>query len=64
MVELAAIATGDEAAVWARRTLPAKNTLTPEDADVIEQAFRAKMRIHGTDGDYQCRLNRGQRRST
>jgi hypothetical protein len=43
MIELAAIATADEAAVWAQRKLPAKNTLTPDDADVIEQAFRAKL---------------------
>ncbi|HEY7129908.1 MAG TPA: hypothetical protein VH332_09570, partial [Nitrospira sp.] len=41
--ELAATATDDEAAVWAQRKLPAKNTLTPADADVIEQAFRAKL---------------------
>jgi hypothetical protein len=43
LIELAAIATADEAAVWAKRKLPAKNTLTPDDADVIEQAFRAKL---------------------
>jgi hypothetical protein len=43
MTELAAIATTDEAAVWAQRKLPAKNTLTPADADLIEQAFRAKL---------------------
>jgi hypothetical protein len=41
--ELGTIATADEAAVWAQRILPAKNTLTSADADVIEQAFRAKM---------------------
>jgi ERF superfamily len=41
--ELVAIATADEAAVWAKRGLPAKNTLMPADADLIEQAFRAKM---------------------
>ena len=41
--ELAAIATADEAVTWAQRCLPAKNTLTSADADVIEQAFRVKM---------------------
>jgi hypothetical protein len=41
--ELAAITTADEAAVWAKQKLPAKNLLTPADADVIEQAFRAKL---------------------
>ena len=43
LIESAAIASADEAAVWARRKLPAKNTLTPADADIIEQAFRAKL---------------------
>jgi hypothetical protein len=43
LIELAAIATADEAAVWAQQKLPAKNTLTPADADTIEQAFRAKL---------------------
>ena len=43
IVELAAIATADEAVTWAQRCLPAKNTLASADADVIEQAFRVKM---------------------
>jgi ERF superfamily len=43
LIELAAIATADEAAMWAKQKLPAKNTLTPADADVIEQTFRAKL---------------------
>ena len=52
LIELAAMATADEAAAWAQRKLPAKNTLTPDDADVIEQAFRAKLQSlepRGTD---------------
>jgi ERF superfamily len=52
LIELAAIATADDAAAWAQRKLPAKNTLTLNDADVIEQAFRAKlqsMEPAGTD---------------
>lgn len=43
IIELAAIATADEAVTWAQRSLPTKNTLTSADADVIEQAFRVKM---------------------
>jgi hypothetical protein len=43
LIELGALTTANEAAVWAQRKLPAKNTLTPADADVIEQAFRAKL---------------------
>jgi hypothetical protein len=47
LIELAAIATADEAAVWTQRKLPVKNTLTPKDADVIEQAFRARLQAVG-----------------
>jgi hypothetical protein len=52
LIELAAITTADGAAVWAQRKLPAKNTLTPADADVIEQAFRAKLQsVEGMETD-------------
>ena len=52
MIELAAIASADEAALWAQRGLPAKNTLRPADADVIEQAFRVKMQsVEGIETD-------------
>jgi ERF superfamily len=37
--QLMSIATADEAAVWAQRSLPAKNTLTPADADVSSKRF-------------------------
>jgi hypothetical protein len=43
IIELAAIATADEALAWAYRNLPTKNTLTSADAEIIEQAFRARM---------------------
>jgi hypothetical protein len=43
IIELAAVVTADEAAAWAYRSLPAKNTLTSADAGIIEQAFRDKM---------------------
>ena len=45
MDELAAIATAGEAVTWAKRSLPAKNTLTSADADIVEQAFRTKMQL-------------------
>ena len=41
--ELAAIGSADEGVAWAHRRLPAKNTLTVSDAELIEQAFRKKM---------------------
>ena len=50
--ELTAIGSADEGIAWAQRRLAAKNTLTPPDADLVEQAFRKKMSslevLHGT----------------
>src|SRR5207302_5740392 len=34
---------GDEAALWAHRALPAKNSLTDPDARQVEEAFQAKL---------------------
>jgi hypothetical protein len=41
--ELWAIASADEAAIWAHRILGAKNSLTEADARQIEDAFQAKL---------------------
>jgi hypothetical protein len=41
--ELNELASGDDAALWARRSLPEKNKLTTTDAQRAEQAFQAKM---------------------
>jgi hypothetical protein len=41
--QMAAINSADEAAVWARRSLPAKNTLTAADAKVVEERFQARL---------------------
>jgi hypothetical protein len=50
--QLAAINSADEAAAWAHRNLPAKNTLTAADAKIVEERFRAKLSAidpsHGT----------------
>jgi hypothetical protein len=51
MDELAAIATAGEAVTWAKRSLPAKNTLTSADADIVEQAFRTKMQLENYKTD-------------
>src|SRR6185312_8400873 len=40
--EIASLAGEDAVLAWAHRRLSAKNTLTPEDARTIEQAFEAK----------------------
>ena len=42
--ELAALFSAEELGDWASRALPAKNTLTAEDARVIEEAFEAKVK--------------------
>src|SRR3984893_13806301 len=41
--QLAAINSADEAAAWAHRNLPAKNTLTAADAKIVEERFRARV---------------------
>ena len=38
--QMAAINSADEAAAWAHRNLPAKNTLTAADAKIVEEQFR------------------------
>src|SRR2546425_9498048 len=50
--QMAAINSADEAAAWAHRNLPAKNTLTTADAKMVEERFRARLSAidpsHGT----------------
>ena len=41
--ELKAIASSDDAAIWAHRILGAKNSLTAADARQVEDAFQAKL---------------------
>ena len=43
VTELEDLSTGDDAAVWAHRSLPEKNKLTPADAQHVQEAFRAKI---------------------
>jgi hypothetical protein len=38
------LSTAEEAATWAQRNLPLKNTLTATDARLLEAAFESKMR--------------------
>ncbi len=40
VAELAGLQSADEAASWAHRSLPAKNTLTAADAELVEAGFR------------------------
>ena len=46
IAELDALQTADDAASWAHRSLPAKNTLTSVDAQLVEARFGAKIAAH------------------
>jgi ERF superfamily len=43
VAELNAIANSDDAALWAHRSLPAKNRLTEVDAQLVEEGFRVRL---------------------
>ena len=43
VAELAGVQSADEAANWAHRSLPAKNTLAAADAELVEAGFRAQL---------------------
>jgi hypothetical protein len=45
IAELEALQSGEEAATWAQRSLPAKNTLTTEDAPLVEAAFAVRVAL-------------------
>ena len=45
--QMAAINSADEAAAWAHRNLPAKNTLTAADAQIVEERFQARLSSFG-----------------
>jgi hypothetical protein len=47
LVELGDLQSADDAAAWAHLSLPAKNTLTVEDAQAVEARFRAKLATLG-----------------
>ena len=49
--ELRAIASSDDAAIWAHRILGAKNSLTEADARQVEDAFQAKLATLEGSGD-------------
>jgi hypothetical protein len=49
MAELDGLETADDAASWAHRSLPAKNTLTSADARKVEGSFGAKIASFGDE---------------
>ncbi len=48
--DLARLSSEDEAADWVHKNLPAKNTLTPFDADLVEASFRERLAAIEKDG--------------
>ncbi len=50
VAQLADINSADEAAAWAHRNLPAKNTLTAGDAQIVEERFQVRL---SAIGDHQ-----------
>jgi hypothetical protein len=49
LAELGGLQSADDAADWAHRSLPAKNTLTAVDAQRIEAAFQEKLAVLGEE---------------
>jgi hypothetical protein len=47
LTELEGLQSSDDAASWAHQSLPAKNTLTVADAELVEDTFRIKLAIFG-----------------
>jgi hypothetical protein len=50
IAETRALSSSDDAAIWAHKILADKNTLIPEDAQVLEEAFQAKLEAIAVDG--------------
>jgi hypothetical protein len=50
VAELDGLQSADEAANWAHRRLPAKNTLTAADAELVEAGFRLKLAVFADSG--------------
>jgi hypothetical protein len=49
VADLSAINSADDAAIWAHRNLPAKNSLTAVDAQIVEARFQARLSTIGDD---------------
>src|SRR5580698_3523376 len=49
VAELSRLACGEDAAIWAHRSLPEKNRLTAADAQTVEEAFRGRMAAFTTN---------------
>jgi ERF superfamily len=59
VAELSAINSADDAAAWAHRNLPLKNSLTAEDAQTVEVQFQVRLATIGDDANAGGPLNAG-----
>jgi hypothetical protein len=59
--QIAAVKSADEAAAWAHRSLPAKNTLTAADAKMVEEQFRARLSSIGPPDGAGTRVGRAKK---
>ena len=50
VAEIEVLQSGEEAASWAHRSLPAKNTLADADAALVEAGFRLRLAVFGDSG--------------
>jgi hypothetical protein len=57
VAELSAINSADDAATWAHRNLPVKNSLTAEDAQIVEAQFKARLSTISDGGTAEGPLN-------
>ena len=60
LAELDVLQSADEAARWAQRSLPAKNTLTASDAQLVEASFGAKVVTFGDQEPAERQPDAGQ----
>jgi hypothetical protein len=60
LTEIAGLGSSDEAASWARKVLEAKNSLTSEDARIVEEAFALRLTGIGESEDAADRQGPGQ----
>jgi hypothetical protein len=51
LAELGKLGSGEDAALWAHRALPEKNRLIAADAQRVEEAFRACIRVCGSNAE-------------
>jgi ERF superfamily len=54
--EVRELGSNDDAAIWAHKILAEKNTLIAEDAQILENAFQARLEAIGADGAHPSKV--------